>query len=331
MTPNIFYTVMTTGKHPVYNIPEDAGVPPRLPKLDALYAVVRDAFSKYVIEPMPKKRIDFFSKLPLEISLEIFSYLHVSDLLSLQCVNKNVNRIVKIRLTNIVKLYKKYIPELNFQGDNISFSDYYSEFRRLCIDYEIPAALQLNIPFVGEKIKLKKDMALCKFARKFIGGDLVQRSNGAGVEAEGWRRFLHDYPVSIIQLPMTQDNNTTELPLPEHLPPEIGDLTTLQTLIIDYPLKSLPSEISKLENLKSLHLIKTQLKTLPPGFQNLNLEKLYIQNLNLCKNSQKIMTLLQKKSNLDIIEVIPRTELVYNRCISYSLSLICEFFNIIHY
>ncbi len=102
----------------------------------------------YNIMTTEKKRVDFSSALPPEISLEILSYLHVPDLLSLRCVNHEVKKIVDTRLSDIVKLYKKYITELNFKEINIPFSDYYREFSRLCIDYEIPASLQSNIAVV---------------------------------------------------------------------------------------------------------------------------------------------------------------------------------------
>ncbi len=103
--------------------------------------------------------------------------------------------------------------------------------------------------------------------------------------------------------------------LPEHLPPEIGDFTELQTLKIHYPLKSLPPEIGKLKKLKSLYLINTQLKTLPTEFQNLRLKKLYVSHRNLCKSSQKILAQLKKNNeNLEIFEVIPNIDgmLIYH-------------------
>ncbi|MCC5667175.1 leucine-rich repeat domain-containing protein [Nostoc sp. CHAB 5784] len=67
------------------------------------------------------------------------------------------------------------------------------------------------------------------------------------------------------------------------LPPEIGQLTNLQTLYLDgNQLSSLPPEIGQLTNLQSLNLRSNQLSSLPAEFGKLtNLQILYLDNNQL--------------------------------------------------
>ncbi|MEH2160299.1 MAG: COR domain-containing protein [Nostoc sp.] len=77
-------------------------------------------------------------------------------------------------------------------------------------------------------------------------------------------------------------DKVTELDLSDKglitLPPEIGQLTNLQTLhLIDNQLSSLPPEIGQLTNLQTLDLFINQLSSLPPEIGQLtNLQTLYL-------------------------------------------------------
>ncbi|WP_375478430.1 COR domain-containing protein, partial [uncultured Nostoc sp.] len=82
------------------------------------------------------------------------------------------------------------------------------------------------------------------------------------------------------------------------LPPEIVQLTNLQTLNLSYnQLSSLPPEIVQLTNLQTLNLSGNQLSSLPPEFRQLtNLQTLYLYNNQLSSLPPEIRQLQNLRS-----------------------------------
>ncbi|MBO6536917.1 MAG: leucine-rich repeat domain-containing protein [Balneolaceae bacterium] len=82
----------------------------------------------------------------------------------------------------------------------------------------------------------------------------------------------------------------------QSLPPEIGDLTNLKELYINYnELKDLPNELSKLKSLRSLSLGSNNLEAIPPEILNLK----GLKSLDLAGNEiERIPTDISKLENL---------------------------------
>lgn len=112
---------------------------------------------------------------------------------------------------------------------------------------------------------------------------LYQQTGGPYWEVYGWGRD-DDIPVDNWEGLVFEDGKLVEIWLTSinmqgALPAEIGDLTDLRALVLEYnQITSLPAELSKLTNLKELDLYSNELSgELPAVIANMpNLEELYL-------------------------------------------------------
>ncbi len=254
-----------------------------------------------------KQRVDFFSKLPPEMALHVFSFFELPDMISVRQVSRLANELFASHGQSSLPQFEKHFPDIYKKMTPLNKDPVHlfvlcqSEFERLCTDYAI--ANTHDKKSAKLLIKRESDIALCKFARAFIGGDFVNRSKEPQKEASDWRNYLAEYPVPLAHLPMTHGD------LPEHIPPEISQFTTLGSLFIEYPAKSLPPEIGRLSNLRNLRLTGTHLKTLPHEILDLKLSTLSFSKLDLCPKSLKILEKMKRNNpQMQIIVEQPQSD-----------------------